>query len=312
MKNYIYLSIIIATIMTPLSYGMQLTVEATSSETNGVQWKKDNFGNIWPDVQAIESSELGTKLEQFITGLQEKEKGNAFLVHLPHEEGQKAVALVKAGFKPHYTDTSKTEWVYKNGSPMPETSTATAGARVLVCRGEDVLVIEDKNMKGRMMYPGGSVDSRELALDAACRELKEEVGLTVLAGDLHKIALVNRARANRYGFSDYCHYYMTNTVTGSVQPQKSEVAQAFWVPLRDILDKEQVNNLKISPTAKLLAAWVFENCRGNLKIRRGLRVMDPRQYPVAEDKQDQSDKMDIDLIPFYPGIGNTNQTTSDL
>jgi ADP-ribose pyrophosphatase YjhB (NUDIX family) len=291
MKNYIYLSLIITAIMTPLSYGMQLTVEATSSETNGVFWKKDNFGNIWPNVQAIESNELGTKLEQFVTGLQEKEKGNAFLVHLPHEEGQKAVALVKAGFKPHYTDTSKTEWVYKNGSPMPDVSTATAGARVLVCRGKDVLIIEDKNMKGRVMYPGGSVDACELALNAACREIKEEVGLMIHPVFMQKIALVNRVRANRYGVSDYCHYYMTRTFTGTVQAQESEVLQTMWVPLTVVAKGDPINNLKISPTVKLLAAHIISNYH-----TASQRVLDPRQYPAAPDKQDQSDIMDIDLF----------------
>ncbi len=300
MQNYTYLSIIIATIMAPLSYGMQLNLEATVSETNGVQWKKDNFGNIWPNVQAIEPTELGTKLQQFVAGLQEKEKGNAFLVHLPHEEGQKAVALVKAGFKPHYTDTSKTEWVYKNGSPMPDVSTSTAGARVLVCRGEEVLVIEDKNMKGRMMYPGGSVDARELALNAACREIQEEVGLTIKPADMQKIALVNRVRANRYGVSDYCHYYMTRAFTGTVQAQESEVLQTLWVPLTEVAKGEPINNLKISPTVKLLAEHIVRSCR--IMVPISARIIDPRQYPAAPDKQDQSDVMDVDLFAINANL----------
>ncbi len=244
------------------------------------------------------------------------------IVQLPHAEGQKAAALAKAGFMPHYTDASKTEWVYKNGSPMPEASTAAAGARVIVCRDGYVLVIEDKNMKGRLMFPGGSVDPRELALDAACRELKEEVGLTVLAGDMHKIALVNRVRANRYGYSDYCHYYATSKFTGTVTIQESEIAQAFWTPLREIAQGEPINNLKVSPTVKLLAEHILYQCgaprtffpshtvyKNNVS---GMRALDPRQYTVNADQQNKNDCMDIDLFPFNGNGNDTHTVESNL
>ena len=315
MKNYTYLSIILAALTTSFAHSMQQTVSTTTVETHGIQWKKDNFGNILLTVSNLDTAELDEKLSNFVTELKEKEKEKALIVQLPHAEGQKAAALVKARFMPHYTDASKTEWVYKNGSPMPEASTAAAGARVMVCRDDYVLVIEDKGMKGRLMFPGGSVDPRELALDAACRELKEEVGLTVLATDMHKIALVNRVRANRYGYSDYCHYYATSKFTGNVTIQESEIAQAFWAPLADIMKGEPINNLKISPTAKLLAAHVFDNCNsGNIKIQRikTARMLDPRQYTVNADQQDKNDCMDIDLFPFNWQSKDSHNVKSNL
>lgn len=289
MKNSIYISMITAMTITALGYGAQ----QDSSQTNGVTWKRDPFGNVLPQVQGLSTQELGSRLPDFVAGLQEREKGNAFIVQLPHAEAEKVPHLVRSGFTPHNIDDTRTEWVIKNGSPMPEASTATAGARVLVCRDNgDVLVIEDKNMKGRAMFPGGSVDKQELALDAACREIREEVNLTINPGDLQKIALTNRIKGNRYGFSDYCHYYMTRSFSGTPKPQESEVLQLFWCPLTTIAKGEPVNNLRISPTVKLLALHVLSN--GNTT---SMRVLDPRQYTaLPHEKQNQTDIMDVDLF----------------
>lgn len=298
MKNYTSLLAIIIITISSLLYGAQ----QDSGETNGIPWKRDAFGNIVPQVQAVSSYELSNRLPAFVVQSQGRENGNAFIVQLPHAEAEKIIALAQSGFTPHHIDAVKSEWVIKNNSPMPEASTAAAGARVLVCRGDDVLVIEDKNMKGRMMFPGGSVDARELALDAACREINEEVGLTVMPADLQKIALVNRIRANRYGSSDYCHYYTTRTFTGTPKAQESEVSQMFWYPLARLAKGESIGSLKISPTVKMLAAHVLSSGQSN-----SVRVLDPRQYAVAADKQDQSDIMDIDLF----AIGNRSHEQKD-
>lgn len=289
MKNYTYLSIILAATMTSFNYGMQQ--DAAVCQTNGIQWKKDPFGNVVPNVQAASAEQLGENLPSFIAALRDKEQGNAFIVQLPHDQAHKTTHLLQAGFTPHHIDATRSEWVVKNGSPMPEASTAAAGARVLVCRGEDVLVIEDKNIKGRMMFPGGSVDAHELALDAACREIREEVDLTVNPADLQKIALVNRVSANRYGSSDYCHYYMTRAFTGTPKAQESEISQLFWYPLASLAKGEPTRNLRVSPTVKLLAAHIVSG--GGTT---SMRVLDPRQYAAASDKQNQADIMDIDLF----------------
>lgn len=286
MKIIISWCLVVLTATTQFSYGMDEHEDFVCKKTR-VHWKKDMFGNILPDMRGVDTQQLA----DFVSELQEKEHGNAFIVQLPHEEADKAVKLRAAGFKPHSIDDRKSEWVIKNGSPMPEASTAAAGARVAICRGKDVLVIEDKNMRGRMVLPGGSVDAKELALDAASREIKEELGLSIKNDALEKIAIVNRVRANRYGYSDYCHYYLTHTFEGTLKIQENEVLQAFWYPLEYIARGATTQNLKISHTMRLLASHILSGGE-----TRNVRMLDPRQYSVESSKQDHSDVMDIDLL----------------
>lgn len=298
MKLFKSLSLL-AALCASLSYGMDQSFEGADNIV-GIRWKKDNFGNVILNSQDIDLNQ-GSVLTYCARSLLDREPGNALIIYLSHQEGHKLQPLIEAGFTPRHIDSTKTELIIKNGSPMPDASTAAAGARVLVCRGNEVLMIEDKNMKGRAVYPGGSVDAEELALDAACREMKEEVGLTIQPTDMQKIALVNRIRGNRYSYSDYCHYYMARKFTGEVKIQASEVLQAFWAPINDVANSETINGLKTSPTVKLLAAHIVKNGHTSSE-----RVLDPRQYARPADQQDARDVMDIDLFHIKDHETNSN------
>ncbi len=74
MKNYTYLSIILAALTTSFAHSMQQTVSTTTVETHGIQWKKDNFGNILLTVSNLDTAELDEKLSNFVTELKEKKK----------------------------------------------------------------------------------------------------------------------------------------------------------------------------------------------------------------------------------------------
>jgi hypothetical protein len=152
--------------------GMQLTFDKDIKQTEGVHWQRDNFDNIWPCIQEIAPEQREQKLKAFIATLAPQEKGHAFLFKLPHKE-------TISGAEFFHADEKESLWIIKNGSPIPQPKTAISGGRVAVLREGKILVIEDKNIKGKIMLPGGSADDCELARDAAARELKEEVGLTV-------------------------------------------------------------------------------------------------------------------------------------
>ena len=305
MKLFKSLSLI-AVLATSISYGMQhqqpIVFGGTSLE---IQIRRDSFGNVTLPIPDIPLNKLRLEVRKLAQYMSDDEKGKACIIRLPHNEGNKADALRDAGFLPNFVNSDHVEWVLKNGSPMPEASTAAAGARVLVCRdNHEVLMIEDKGMKGKAVYPGGSVDPKELALDAACREIRKEVGLTIKPEDMQLIALVNRVKGNRYGYSDYCHYYMTRKFSGEVQIQESEVQQTFWAPLIDLAndDVKTVNSLTMSPTVKLLAGHIVKNYHTTC-----LKSLDPRQYTRPTDQQDKSDVMNINLFHF----GTNNETNSN-
>lgn len=311
MKLYKSLSLIAALTISQC-YGMEESFEGAPTAIS-IRYKKNNFGDVILNSQDIDP-ELPTQLYNCVESLKKLHTETAFITYLPHEEGHKIQYLIKSGFVPRYIDTQHTEWIIKNGTSIPDTSTAVAGARVLVCRNDHVLMIEDKRFKGQAVYPGGGVDAGELALDAACREIKEEVGLTIQPSDLRLIALINHLRSNRYGYTDYCHYYMTRKFTGEVKIQESEILQAFWAPLSNAAqDKADawispasfsnaptVKGLTISPTVKILAAHIIRN--GPTATHR---VLDPRQYIKPAAEQDPNDTMDINL--FHISDNETKQ-----
>lgn len=280
---------------------MQCSCNENVLESNGVAYKKDNFGNILPMVQGIEKPELTQKLQGFVTGLQQQEKGKAFIIDLPHQDGHYVEDIKNAGFEYFHGDAKKTQWIIKNGSPIPAPSTAIAGARVIVKRYNDdtgydeILVIEDKHFPGRIMFPGGSVDPQELAIDAACRELKEEVNLLVKPEYLQLIGLMNRVKANRYGYSDYSHYFLTSLskTQGDIKPQESEILRTLWVPLKAITLCSSVNDLKIDPVTGKIAEHIVNNKQTTTMILPDYRQM-------FKEQKDLRDTMTLHLFQIHP------------
>lgn len=59
--------------------------------------------------------------------------------------------------------------------------------RVAITVGDEVLLVTNFIGRQRWTLPGGGVKKREAVLSAACRELKEEIGLDITSTDLQPL-----------------------------------------------------------------------------------------------------------------------------
>ena len=229
-------------------------------EIEGVRYTKNKFGDIFPEWQSIGQVSFTQTLKNFSAAIQPT--GAPIIITVPHLEGAILPSLVAANFKYMYGNEKESRWMIKHRAHIPEPYTAIAGGEVVVVNSKgEMLVIEEHTRRNRMSFPAGHVDPQEYARNAACRELREEVGLDVRPENLKLIALVNRIRANKDGASDYNHYYLAQTVDGSVNPDGREVLQACWVQASKLARGEKVNNLESNPIVKLLAQHITRGCR---------------------------------------------------
>lgn len=301
MKKFI--NFFVLSLLTSISiFGMSLdfTEERTDSES-GIKWRGDQFGNLHPEPTSVASEKLVNALKRFVDDRRETERGHAFLIRIGHEDGRLSKAIHEAGFSYRYGDDRGTEWIINNGSPIPAVGTTTKGARIIPRRKNDkgvveVLVIEDKFRRGKIRFPGGSVDPQELPEQAACRELEEEVGLKTNKGDLQLVALLSRIRANRYNNSDDCHYYVTDNISGSLEVQEDEVVQALWVPLVDVSKSQEVGGLPVNPLVPLIAQHILSGGKNACHT-----LPDFRQSSAA--KKDLDDTMTFHLFELNEKSG---------
>lgn len=256
-------------------------------QENGVSFKRNHFGDIFPFWEDIPNEKLTEKLLTFVDTV--KEKGSPIMIEIPHEKLPILNAVMNSNFTLHYADQRQSVWIFRNSSSIPYPFTAIGGACIWVIKNGKVLVIEERTKKGILGLPAGGADPAEFVRETACRELCEETGLIVQPQDLKLIALVNRKNANKQGASLYGYCFITEDVQGSVKIDPKEVAQAFWIPITDLAKNSEIQNLKISPLISTLAKHILDGCH----------FSDSLKLPVIHQTtvfSDSKETMDVELF----------------
>ena len=115
-------------------------------------------------------------------------------------------------------------------------------AAAMVSDPDGRLLLVRKHNTSFFMQPGGKIDAGETALAALCRELKEELGLSVNSDQLSPLGIHSAPAANE---SDMMlEAYLFSLVIDEPVEAAAEIAEARWVT------REEAWQLPLAPLTK--------------------------------------------------------------
>lgn len=127
----------------------------------------------------------------------------------------------------------------KTRFPVPR-----VGVGAVLIENARVLLVRRGTEPGKGMWaiPGGLVELGETLQQAAEREIREETGLTIRAGDpFHTFDLIQRDGNGNVGIHYVIVDLQADYVSGEVTPG-DDAADARWV------DAEEIRSLPVTPT----------------------------------------------------------------
>ena len=125
--------------------------------------------------------------------------------------------------------------VHKNQNTSKRVEEVSAGGLVVDKSGEQGLLIGRIDKRGRMLWslPKGHIEAGESPEDAALREVLEETGIkSSITRSLGVIDFWFMAEGKR--IHKTVHHFLFSELSGTLEPQVSEVDDVKWFPLDDI------------------------------------------------------------------------------
>jgi ADP-ribose pyrophosphatase YjhB (NUDIX family) len=263
-------------------------------EAGNMWYKKNNFGDIFPQWQEIPHEKLSERLSNFVNLFKDTVPETPFIVEVPHEKAAGLDAIKKAGFIFYHGNNDKSEWIFKNNSSIPEPYTSVIGTQLFIRKNNTVLVMEEKTRPGFVSFPGGTADFNELTRNTAVRELKEEVNLDVHPNDLALFAIINTVKINRFNANSANYYFVVDhsKISGELLPNPNEVIRTFYVQLENLAAEKPVNGLAVIPSIAALAQHLLnKNAPSHHEA-----LLEYRQLRKKDSERNQNDTMSIEFF----------------
>lgn len=124
---------------------------------------------------------------------------------------------------------------------MAPTTTILIAAAAL-CRSDGMTLLVRKRGTTVFMQPGGKIDPGETPVDALCRELDEELGLSVQAAEAHPLGQFSAPAANEAGHMVLAEIFLVET---DITPHPSaEIEEVRWI------DPTNLGNVPLAPLTR--------------------------------------------------------------
>ena len=110
------------------------------------------------------------------------------------------------------------------------------------------VLLEERSDDGYFDFPGGSIDLKESAEDAARRELFEETGITADELELFKVysgEITHYIYFNGDEIYGVDLVYLCNKYHGELKPQLNEVKELKFYKIDEVPDKMSIRNKQI-------------------------------------------------------------------
>lgn len=114
----------------------------------------------------------------------------------------------------------------------------SCGAIVINDKDEILLI---KHRVGHVSFPKGHMEEGETEEETAIREVKEETGIDITV-DTNYRYITNYSP--KKGVSKDVIYFLGHVVGGKIKPQYEEVSEAYFVPITEVLDCIDYDNMK--------------------------------------------------------------------
>ena len=121
-------------------------------------------------------------------------------------------------------------------------------AVVIIINNQNEILLEERADDGFFDFPGGGIDLKETAEEAAARELKEETGLTANRLELFKVysgEITHYVYFNGDEIYGVDCVYICRDYSCELKPQLSEVKRLFFASLDQMPEKMSPRNKQI-------------------------------------------------------------------
>ena len=119
---------------------------------------------------------------------------------------------------------------------------------VILFNEKGQILLEERSDDGYFDFPGGGIDLKESAEEAASRELLEETGLVAKRLELFKVysgEITHYVYFNGDEIYGVDLVYICKEYEGELKPQKEEVNRLFFMDLDNMPEKMSIRNKQI-------------------------------------------------------------------